>query len=223
MPGALAAVVFDAEGVVVDTEGIWDRGQVEFLRRRGLEYDREAVKPLLTGRSVAEGVEAMRARYGFGGDTAELARERVAIVAGMVEREAGFVPGFLDFHGRARARCATALATAMATELLPVVRRTLALDGLFDAVVSLDDVGGRSKPEPDLFLAAARRLGVPPRSCAVVEDAPYGVEAAHRAGMVAVGLATTFDPPLLAAADLVVTSYDELDLDRLDALVARAR
>jgi beta-phosphoglucomutase len=217
--GRLAAIVFDAEGVVVDTERIWDHGQAEFLRRRGIAYDRDLVKPLLTGRSVAEGVESLRALYGLTGDTGALARERVAIVAGLMAADAELVPGFAEFHGRVRRRYRVALATAMAGDLLDVVSRKLALDRFFGgAVVTLDDVHGRSKPEPDLFLAAADRLGVPPRACVVIEDAPHGIEAARRAGMVCVGLATTYDPVVLDAADVVARSFAEVDLDALEAL-----
>lgn len=220
--GRLAAIVFDAEGVVVDTETIWDAGQAEFLGRRGIAYDRDLVKPLLTGRSAAEGVEVMRALYGFPGETAELAAERVAIVAGLMAGGAGLVSGFPAFHERVRRRYRVALATAMAVGLFDVVRRRLSLDTLFDgAVVTLDDVAGRSKPEPDLFLAAADRLGVVPGGCAVIEDAPHGVEAARRAGMVSVGLATTFGPALLGAADVVVGSFQEIDLDALEAIASK--
>lgn len=216
--GALAAIVFDAEGVVVDTEDAWDEAQAEFLRRRGVAYDRDVVKPLCAGRSLVDGVEAMRALYGFPGDAADLAAERLALVTRLVERGARLVPGFAEFHDRVRGRWRLALATAMPPPLLASARAALGLDGRFDAVVTLDDVGGRGKPEPDLFLEAARRLGVPPARCAVVEDSPLGVEAARRAGMVAVGLATTFGPGVLAGADVVAARFADVDLARLEAL-----
>ncbi|HET7487423.1 MAG TPA: HAD family phosphatase [Acidimicrobiales bacterium] len=216
----LAAIVFDAEGVVLDTEDLWDEAQAEFLGRRGVAYDRDLVKPLCAGRSLVEGVEVMRALYGFPGDAAALAAERLAIAAGLLAG-VGLVPGFEDFHRLAEARFRLGLATAMAPPLFAAVREALALDARFEAVVTLDDAGGRGKPEPDLFLAAARRLGVPPASCAVIEDAPRGIEAARRAGMVAVGLATTFRADLLAGADVVANSFDDIDLDHLEALATR--
>ena len=67
-------IIFDAEGIVIDTETIWDKGQAIFLQRRGFVYDRERIKPLLTGRTLAEGVEIMRQAYRFDGDTEALAR-----------------------------------------------------------------------------------------------------------------------------------------------------
>ena len=218
-PTVLSAIIFDAEGVVIDTESIWDYGQAEFLRRRGVVYDRKSVKPLLTGRSIVEGVEVMRDLFGFRGDTADLARERVDIVADIMARDADFMPGFAEFHGRVRSQYRLGLATAMAPELFSTVRSKLSLDSFFpDAIVTLADVGGRSKPNPDLFLAAAHLLGVRPEACAVIEDAPHGIDAARRAGMVSVGLATTYGPESLAKADVVVRTFDEIDLGALDRI-----
>ena len=62
-------IIFDGEGIVIDTESIWDKGQEIFLQRRGFVYDRDRIKPLLTGRTLAEGVEVMKQVYRFEGDT----------------------------------------------------------------------------------------------------------------------------------------------------------
>lgn len=213
-------IIFDAEGVVVDTEAIWDAGQEEFLRRRGLVYDRERIKPLLTGTSIREGVVALQRAYGFGGDVASLAHERVEIVRRRFEHDVEFVEGFLPFFEAVRSEFKTCVATSMDEELLAAVDRRLHLSSLFggDHIFTLASTGSRPKPEPDLFVAAAARLGSPPADCVVLEDSPYGLEAARRAGMVAVGLATTYDPAQLAAAVLVVRSFEELGTSRLRSL-----
>lgn len=210
----LEAILFDCEGVIIDSETIWDRGQKEFLRRRGCVYDRARTKPLLTGRSLAEGVMVMQEQYGFGGDVEEQARERQEIVRGLFATEVSFIDGFREFfEENVRGHYRTCIATAMVEDLFKLVDDRLGLSRLFDGrVYFLSHVGGRSKPNPDLFLYAAAELGTPPESCLVIEDAPHGIEAARRAGMKSVGLATTYEKALLREADQVVESFEEIDL-----------
>ncbi|NTU41656.1 MAG: HAD family phosphatase [Nitrospirales bacterium] len=210
------AIIFDCEGVIADTETIWDEAQEEFLRRRGAVYSREKTKHLLTGRSVVEGVKVMQAQYGFEGDPEALAQERIEIVKDLMGKETQFIPGFKLFFERVRDNYKTCIATSMTRELLDIVVLRLGLKSLFGGrIFSLTDTGGRSKPHPDLFLYAAQKIGARPENCLVIEDAPYGVEAAKRAEMRSVALTTTYDRSLLSSADIVVDSFDELDLSKL--------
>jgi len=215
------AIIFDAEGVVVDSESIWDHGQRVFLERRGCRYDRDRIKPLLTGRSVAEGVAIMQEAYGFGGDVETLAEERIAIVRGLLADEVHFIPGFEAFFRRVRAQYKTCIATAMSEELFQLVDRRLGLSALFGGrIFTLSNVGGRSKPAPDLFLHAARRLGAEPGGCIVIEDAPHGIEAARRAGMRCIGLATTYGRERLEAADFVAERFEAITDDVLKRIAS---
>ena len=209
-------IIFDGEGVVIASEPIWDAGQVEFLRRRGIAYDREKLKPLLTGRSLREGVQIMQAEFGFPGDPSALAAERLAIVRDAFRRDVGpgdFVPGFREFFEKIAPRFKTAVATMMTKELLDPVVEKLQLAALFgEHIYSPDAHDLPGKPEPDLFLFAARRLGSTPGRSVVIEDSPIGIEAAKRANMFAIGIATTFTRAKLAAADLVVDSFAGIPL-----------
>jgi len=217
-------IIFDGEGVIIDTETMWDRGQEEFLRRHGHTYDRENLKPLLTGRTVREGVEIMQREYGIPGDVEQLARERVEIVKDRLRDGVSYVPGFLDFFARIEGRYKTCIATSMPGELLDIVNATLNLEKLFDGnIFTVEQVGNRSKPDPDIFLYAAKRLGSSVKTCLVIEDAPHGVEAAKRGGMMCIGLTTTYSRERLAAADLVVNSFVEINLEELDKLGETSR
>ena len=208
-------IIFDAEGVVIDTEDIWDKGQEEFLGRRGFIYDRERIKPLLTGRTLAEGVEVMQRAYGFAGDPQVLAAERASIVRKLMATEVRFIKGFRVFFERVRDQYKTCVATAMDRDLLSVVDRPLGLSQLFDGrIFTLDQVGFRSKPDPHLFLFAARQLFSRPETCVVIEDAPLGIEAARRAGMRSIGISTTYHRSRLLEADLVVDGFGDIDLQR---------
>lgn len=205
-------IIFDCEGVVADTETIWDKGQEEFLSRRGFSYDRSRIKPLLTGRSVVEGAAIMQTVYGFEGEPEHLAAERIEIVEELFRREAAFIRGFRTFFRSVRSRCKTCIATAMDDRLLALVDERLGLSRMFGGrIFTLADVNHRSKPNPDLFLYAADRLGSAPFQCMVIEDSPHGVEAAHRAGMKCAAIATTYPASLLCAADLVVSNFSQIN------------
>lgn len=206
-------IIFDAEGVVIDSEAIWDKGQDEFLRRRGIVYRREVVKHLLTGRSLVDGVRVMQKLYGFAGDPEKLARERKEIVKSFFKNEVVFINGFESFYGKIQEKYRTCVATSLDPELLAIIDGQLNLSYLFRGnLFSIAEVGYRAKPHPDLFLYAADKLNTPVTNCLVIEDAPHGIEAAKRAGMRCVALTTTYDRARLGQADVVVDAYEQIDL-----------
>jgi beta-phosphoglucomutase-like phosphatase (HAD superfamily) len=209
-------VIFDCDGVVLDSETIWDRCETEFLARRGIAFDIARTKPLITGLGQRDGVLLLQQQYGVVGDPDALVAERLAIIAEMFAREARYTEGFVDFfESQIRGRYATCIATSMPRELFAVADRKLGISHFFgDRIFFPSDVGGRAKPAPDLFLHAAAKLGVPPEGCLVIEDSPRGLEAARRAGMPAIGLATTHEAEVLVAAgaERVVGSFGEIAL-----------
>ena len=130
-------------------------------------------------------------------------------------RDVRFMDGFPEFFEDVRGRYKTCVATSMSRDILEIADRRLGLSGLFGGrLYCIADVGDRSKPNPDLFLYAARQLASRPETCVVIEDSPLGVEAARRAGMKSIGLAGTYDRRMLVAADLVVDAFSEIDLTR---------
>jgi beta-phosphoglucomutase len=135
-------------------------------------------------------------------------------------REQGLeaAPGAFEWLARLHeAGWRQALASSAPRPNIDAVFQALALGRFLDAVVSADEVG-RGKPDPAIFLEAARRLGMPPAGCVVVEDAPAGIEAARRAGMASIGVLSTHHPAL--RADVVVASLDRLPPDAFSALLA---
>ncbi len=111
-------IIFDAEGIVIDNETLWDKEAIEFLRRRGFVYDRDRIKHLITGRSLAEGVRVMQEVYGFEGNPEELAKERIAIVRGLFERGLKFISGFEEFYQKVKGKYKICIATSSGKELL---------------------------------------------------------------------------------------------------------
>jgi beta-phosphoglucomutase len=210
------AILFDCDGVVLDSETIWDRCETEFLRRRGIAFDIARTKPLITGLGQRAGVLLLQEQYGVAGDPDALVLERLEIIRELFEQEVRFTEGFPEFYEeKVRGRYATCIATSMPEELFAVADRKLGIARFFDGRVYFPaHVGGRAKPAPDIFLYAAAQLGAPPERCLVIEDSPRGLEAARRAGMTSIGLATTHGPEMLGEADRVVSSFAGIELPR---------
>lgn len=206
------AIIFDADGVIFDNEGFWDEGQKIFLARRGLTYNRSLTKHHLTGRSLKEGVEIMQQHYGFPGDPALLGEERMEIMRA-IYHEVDLMPGFLDFYRSVKERFKTAVATSSNLELFKILDNKFNITGLFNGhVYFLHDVGNISKPAPDLFLYASKKLECSPKDTVVIEDSPLGIEAAKRAHMKCIAIASSYPKHLLEGADQVVDRFDQMNL-----------
>ena len=157
----IKAVIFDLEGTIIDTEDIWDDCAVEFLKRHGHVYNRETTKHLLMGGSIAGGAAIMRDLYGFEGDAETLGAERRAIFEELLQREVTFTPGFEDFYAKIRDTHKTAIATSMERRFIHDVDQRLHLNQLFDGhIYSIEDIGFIAKPNPDIFLHAAKAIGI---------------------------------------------------------------
>jgi HAD superfamily hydrolase (TIGR01509 family) len=210
-----SAIIYDLEGTIINTEVLWDEAAIEFLKRHGHVYDHLATKHLLMGRTIEQGAVILRDHHGFDGEPAGLARERREIITKLMERDVEFMPGFKEFHAKVRGEYKTAIATSKEREFLFKVDRGLKLHQYFgDQIYSIADIGFIAKPEPDIFLHAAKMLGAEPAKCLVIEDAPNGVLAAKAAGMDCVGLtgSTTKERLAAAGADQVVDHFSQIKL-----------
>jgi beta-phosphoglucomutase family hydrolase len=220
----VAAFLFDMDGTMVDSMPWHVRSWAAFAEDVGGTPPDADFFRRTTGMT---GVEVMRAYVGERPDAelGALVARKEALYRAM------FAPHFREVRGfRAFARAAkaagirVACATAGDADNIAFVLDGLGFHGFFDAIVGAHDVA-RGKPNPDLFLLAARRLDVDPVACLVFEDAPHGIEAARRAGMRAVAIATMLPAEELGAPDHVVASapdFTALDVDALLAQLVRA-
>jgi beta-phosphoglucomutase len=210
------AIIFDNEGVVVDTEPVWDKEHEIFLARRGIVYKKDRIKHLLSGRSITDGVKVLKQEYNLTGDEMVLSDERYAIVKNLLKSDIYFIEGFMEFYELAKHKYKTCIATSMDEELLNIVDKKLLLNELFDGnIYTLKHVRYKSKPCPDIFLYAAKELKSNPCYCLVIEDSPNGIDAAREAGMKCIGLATTYSDEKLKNADLIVKSFSEINIEQL--------
>jgi HAD superfamily hydrolase (TIGR01509 family) len=207
-----AALIFDMDGTMVDSMPAHARSWEIFTRRHGIAMPVDEVLRRTTGKT---GVECIRELMGKDVPEArawELIAEKEAAYREIFAREFREVAGFAEFARRARARSLRlAVATAGDKHNIAFVLERLGLAARPEAIVGGDE-GIAGKPEPDLFLEAARRVSTQPAQCIVFEDAPFGIEAARRAGMRAVAICTTHEPDELAGPHVLaqVRDYEEL-------------
>ena len=201
-------VIFDCDGVLVDSDRISLRIQAERLRALGLDVTYEDCVRDFLGLGMPETLRIVEERLGHAVPVGWEELLAVAVQRAFV-RELTAVPGV----GAALDDIPDPVCVA-SNGSHAKMRLTLALTGLQERftgrMFSRDDVGGRGKPEPDLFLHAARELGVEPAACVVVEDSPVGIAAARNAGMRALGYAGLTAPDRLADADSIFTSMEDL-------------
>lgn len=210
-------LIFDMDGVITDTERLYDVADTEFFRRHGQDYNRLETMTLLIGRSLKEGVGVIKDKYHFEGSIEELYQERRSILEGVFESSLHFIDGFEEFFKKVQgAGLQSGVATASDDKLLSIADRKLGLAKLFgNRIYKVSDVGNKSKPDPAIFLYAAKQMHAESHECFVIEDSPRGIQAAKNAGMFCIGIATTFPRDQLSEADLVVDAFEEIDLEKL--------
>ena len=187
----IAALIFDIDGTIIDSMPYHGRSWPLMLARHGIGDEHMEMLRQSAGRT---GIELMRDIFGPDLDDERahaLVDEKESLYREMYRPHLREVPGFVAFAREAKqAGLRLALGTAGDAKNIAFAIEGLALPDFFDAAVGAHDVK-RGKPEPDIFLEAARRMDVAPGQCVVFEDAPLGIEAALRAGMRAVALTTT--------------------------------
>jgi len=205
-------VIFDLDGLLADTEPLWSESTDLLLKRRGHRFD-PALKPDFMGRHPLEVAGRLIKHYDLTGDSADrLLEERLAILEQLyAERRIAPMPGAVVLvEALALQGTPMAVASGSPTRLLGSVLSQIALTSHLPVQVGSDQVQC-GKPAPDLFLLAARRLGVAPESCVVLEDAITGVDAARAAGMAVVAVPGPAIPrERVVHADLVVASLEQL-------------
>ncbi len=207
----IEAVVFDLDGVLLDTEQVWDEVREQLSAERGGRYNAEAQRAMM-GMSSPEWSRYMNEVVGIPDPPAEINAEVVRRLLIRYRERLPLLPGAVETVERLAARWPLAVASSSNRELIEEFLSSSGLRTHFRAWVSSEEVP-RGKPAPDVFLEAARRLGVPPQRCAAIEDSGTGLRAAKAAGMRVIAVPNAHYPPppdALALADAVVDSPAEL-------------
>jgi HAD superfamily hydrolase (TIGR01509 family) len=217
----LEAVLFDMDGVIIDSEPLWSDAEKQLLARRNLAYS-PSLKTAMMGRDARGAVGYLMEHYSLAERLGELIEERNQLIAELFKEHLKAIPGAVDLvRSVIAAGIMTGLVSSSPKPLVELALEKLGTTGLFDLTLSGDQVV-RGKPAPDIYITAAEKLGVKPEYCVVIEDAPHGVAAAKDAGMCCLAISTSVSVVELAMADKVVSGFEEVDLQLLLDLMQRS-
>jgi len=207
----IEAVVFDLDGVLVDSEHVWDEVREELARERGGRWHERAQADMM-GMSSVEWSRYLHDVIGLPEPPEEINAEVVRRMEARYADELPVVPGAVEAVRRLAGSFRLGLASSSNRPLIDAVLAATGLAHLFEAVVSSEEVP-RGKPAPDVYLEAARQLGVAPERAAAVEDSANGILSAHAAGMRVIAIPNRRYPPpgeALALANTVLDGVDAL-------------
>jgi HAD superfamily hydrolase (TIGR01509 family) len=214
----IEAVVFDLDGVIVDSEQVWDDVREQLARERGGTWH-EAAQTDMMGMSSTEWSRYMHERIGLAESPEEIDAEVVSRLLARYRESLPLIDGSVAAVRRLAQRFTLGIASSSNRPVIEVVLDRAGIAGLFAAVVSSEEVA-RGKPAPDVYLESARRLGVEPGRCAAIEDSSNGIRSAHAAGMRVIAIPNAHYPPApdtLALADVVARSAHELTAELVRA------
>ena len=212
------AVVFDMDGVLIESEEVWDRVREAYVRERGGRYD-DGIQRAMMGMSSTEWSQYLHDVAGVPDEPRAINDEVLGRMLDAYRTSVPVIDGALDAVSRLAGRYPLGLASSSNRPLIDTVLDATGLTRYFTATVSSEEVA-RGKPAPDVYLEAARRLGVDAARCVAVEDSHGGIRSAKAAGMRVVAVPNPTYPPdaaSLAQADVTIRSLAELRPELLDA------
>ena len=207
----IEAVVFDLDGVLLDSEQVWDEVREELVKERGGRWHEQAQTEMM-GMSSVEWSRYMHDELGLPEPPEEISAEVVQRLDEVYRKRLPLIDGAREAVERLAARWPLGLASSSNREVIDLVLDLSGLARYFRVTVSSEEVP-RGKPAPDVYLEAARGLGVPPERCAAVEDSHNGIRSAKAAGMRVIAIPNQHYPPgeeALALADVTLSSLAEL-------------
>jgi HAD superfamily hydrolase (TIGR01509 family) len=196
------AVVFDCDGLLIDTEPCWTVAETELFARRGLGFGPEE-KAFVIGKSVPAAAESLAELFNEPGTATAIAKELLVLVEEVVGRQAEAMAGAAELVEIIKSKVPVAVASNSPRGLLDAALRRAKLTDALPMSIAADEVEA-AKPAPDMYLAACAMLGMPPERCLAFEDSMTGLRSARAAGLRIVGIPTLAHVEL--TADVVFPS-----------------
>ncbi len=211
---AIQAVIFDMDGVLVDSEVYWDLARVEYAKDRGKTWT-DAFQRLAMGRSTVGWARVMQDKLALDESVDAIIAEMKARVIAQYERRMPTRPGALESVAAMRREFRVGLASGSPTEIIQAVTRITGLDQIFEVMIFGDEVA-RGKPAPDIYLEGLSQLGVAPANSLGIEDSANGLRSLRAAGMYAVAAPSPdfpLPPEALELADAHIASLEDFTVD----------
>ncbi|MFX1573505.1 MAG: HAD family hydrolase [Promethearchaeota archaeon] len=211
-------VIFDMDGVLADTEPIHFESWVKMANEIGAKFTREFFKqtfgqqsPTITRKLVGPSIDETL--------IIQWSNLKESYYREMVKDKLELLPGVIDIIKDLKSEgFKLAIGSSGPSENVELLLTTLKIKNLFDNIITAADVR-KGKPEPDVFLVAANLLGIDPKKCIVIEDAPVGIQAANNAGMKSIALTTTHNTEELQEANLVVQDLSLISINDIKKLL----
>jgi HAD superfamily hydrolase (TIGR01509 family) len=202
------AVIFDMDGVLVDSEAVWDDVRKRFVEESGGRWHDGAQRDMM-GMSSVEWSRYVRDRLDVEMDPEEISAAVANRVADVYRERLPLLPGAVESVRSLGREWPLAVASSSNRHVIDLVLELAGVADAFGVTVSSEEVGA-GKPAPDVYLEAAKRLSVEPTACAAIEDSTNGIRSAHAAGMAVIAVPNQDFPPEPAALELATVALDSL-------------
>jgi len=216
-----AALIFDMDGTIVDTEHIWIEATRQLVVNQGVEYSEEVhtyVRSTVQGMATHEVCFFIKQAFSLPADVQNLIQEKTTIANKLYQRELRYIDGFENFLAQVKQAYTKdiAIATNATDTTIQFTDKALNLKQHFGThIYGIEEVDFLAKPDPAIYLYAADKLGVDPRQCIAIEDSAHGINAAKSAGMYCIGINSSGNIDQLRNADRIIQGYHELVVEDL--------
>ena len=215
----IEAVIFDMDGLLIDSEPVWDKARFLMAKEAGVDWNKDDHKAVM-GVSTHEWVSYMIDRLSLSMPPKAVEQEIISKMSDIYAQKIPFFPGAIESVAMSSVHFPTGLASGSPRQLIDTVISDPALSGKFKVALSGDEFE-KGKPSPDIYLAAAKGLGINPEKCVCLEDSGNGIMAGKNAGMKVIAVPDyrfSPDQEKLVQADIILDSLDQLTLETFSKL-----
>lgn len=213
------AIIFDMDGTIINSEHRWNEATMHLLKTKGKLTTEQCHKllPQFKGASSYTSCAFIKMAYRPKESIAQLMKEKDDFVFKNFAQLISIIDGFEAFHNKLSAHgLLSAIATNAHQTSLNRIKENIPLYTFFkEHIYCIDQVDRKPKPLPDIYLFAAKKLGIDPEHCIAIEDSAHGITSAKAAGMFCIGINTGNDKEALKHADLIIDHYDQINLESL--------
>jgi beta-phosphoglucomutase-like phosphatase (HAD superfamily) len=214
------AIIFDMDGTIINTEGIWENATHKLIEKKGIILIAEQKTILLQkthGLSLGPSCQLLKEMFSLSDPLEDLVQELCQLGDLCYEEGIRFIEGFTEFHQQiGNHGLKSGLATNAGDSTLAITKKTLNLERFFGShIYNISHVNNQGKPDPAIYLYTAQQLGTAAAHCIAIEDSAHGIRAAQAAGMFCIGINTSKNYEEVKKADLIIDAYAELSLPAL--------
>lgn len=215
----IKAILFDMDDTIIHSSTIWYKVVESFLGKENIPKFLESNNKTSAFSGVPKICKIFKEVFKMPKSEKKLEQEIIKKSNDLYQEKIEFLPGFINFHRNIKNQnCKSCIATNAYDETIKIISEKLRFQNLFGKhIYKISDVNNKAKPNPDIFIYAAKQLGISRENCVVFEDSEEGVSAAKNAKIKCVGINSRNNPNLISEADLIINDYSNLTLENIEA------